>query len=458
MERTGTTESVNRMLETVFLPRGLWVRQHFPAEKLEDPVQALEAEFARPEISGLVKPGMKIAVTAGSRGLAGYVPLLRGLVRLLQAQGAEPFIIPAMGSHGGATAPGQKELLAAYGITEETVGAPVRATMEVVEADRTEAGEPVWVDRYAWEADGIVLFNRIKPHTGFRGDYESGLVKMAAIGLGKQKGAEVVHAGGPARMAERVRELGTRAIRATRVLFGAATVENAYDQVSQVRLLTREELFREEPLLLAQARGSMPRIMLEDLDVLVVERIGKNISGPGMDPNITHTYLPGAAIEPELRAKRARRVAVLDLTEETHGAAMGIGMADTTTRRVFEKMDRDATYPNCLTSGVTVSAKLPMFFDNDRLAIQAAVKTLGGVAGSQRRQGPESGAAGSQRCQGPESGMAGSQCRMVRIRDTLHLGEIWISEALVPEARTCPDIQIVSGLAPLEFDQDGNLL
>ena len=164
-----------------------------------------------------------------------------------------------------------------------------------------------------------------------------------------------------------------------------------------------------------------------------------------MDPNITHTYLPGAAIEPELRAKRARRVAVLDLTEETHGAAMGIGMADTTTRRVFEKMDRDATYPNCLTGGVTVSAKLPMFFDNDRLAIQAAVKTLGGVAGSQRSQEPE-------------SGMAGSRCRMVRIRDTLHLGEIWISEALVPEARACPDIQIVSGLAPLEFDQDGNLL
>ena len=167
MERTGTTESVNRMLEHVSLPRGLWVRQHFPAEKLEDPVRALEAEFARPEISGLVKPGMKIAVTAGSRGLAGYVPLLRG-------QGAEPFIIPAMGSHGGATAPGQKELLAAYGITEETVGAPVRATMEVVEADRTEAGEPVWVDRYAWEADGIVLFNRISPTPVFGASMKAG--------------------------------------------------------------------------------------------------------------------------------------------------------------------------------------------------------------------------------------------------------------------------------------------
>lgn len=438
---------VSRLLKDIPVPKMFRARQTFPREVIspEEIPGVVNRELGQEPFASLVKPGMQIAITAGSRGIRNVDIITRAVVDFVKSRGAEPFIVPAMGSHGGATAPGQKELLAAYGITEETVGAPVRATMEVVEADRTEAGEPVWVDRYAWEADGIVLFNRIKPHTGFRGEYESGLVKMAAIGLGKQKGAEVVHAGGPARMAERVRELGTRAIRAARVLFGAATVENAYDQVSRVRLLTREELFREEPLLLAQARGSMPRIMLEDLDVLVVERIGKNISGPGMDPNITHTYLPGAAIEPELRAKRARRVAVLDLTEETHGAAMGIGMADTTTRRVFEKMDRDATYPNCLTGGVTVSAKLPMFFDNDRLAIQAAVKTLGGVAGSQRSQGPE-------------SGMAGSRCRMVRIRDTLHLGEIWISEALVPEARACPDIQIVSGLASLEFDQDGNLL
>lgn len=438
---------VSRLLKDIPVPKMFRARQTFPREVIspEEIPGVVNRELGQEPFASLVKPGMQIAITAGSRGIRNVDIITRAVVDFVKSRGAEPFIVPAMGSHGGATAPGQKELLAAYGITEETVGAPVRATMEVVEADRTEAGEPVWVDRYAWEADGIVLFNRIKPHTGFRGEYESGLVKMAAIGLGKQKGAEVVHAGGPARMAERVREFGTRAIRAARVLFGAATVENAYDQVSRVRLLTREELFREEPLLLAQARGSMPRIMLEDLDVLVVERIGKNISGPGMDPNITHTYLPGAAIEPELRAKRARRVAVLDLTEETHGAAMGIGMADTTTRRVFEKMDRDATYPNCLTGGVTVSAKLPMFFDNDRLAIQAAVKTLGGVAGSQRSQGPE-------------SGVAGSRCRMVRIRDTLHLGEIWISEALVPEARICPDIQIVSGLASLEFDQDGNLL
>lgn len=438
---------VSRLLKDIPVPKMFRARQTFPREVIspEEIPGVVNRELGQEPFASLVKPGMQIAITAGSRGIRNVDIITRAVVDFVKSRGADPFIVPAMGSHGGATAPGQKELLAAYGITEETVGAPVRATMEVVEADRTEAGEPVWVDRYAWEADGIVLFNRIKPHTGFRGEYESGLVKMAAIGLGKQKGAEVVHAGGPARMAERVREFGTRAIRAARVLFGAATVENAYDQVSRVRLLTREELFREEPLLLAQARGSMPRIMLEDLDVLVVERIGKNISGPGMDPNITHTYLPGAAIEPELRAKRARRVAVLDLTEETHGAAMGIGMADTTTRRVFEKMDRDATYPNCLTGGVTVSAKLPMFFDNDRLAIQAAVKTLGGVAGSQRSQEPE-------------SGMAGSRCRMVRIRDTLHLGEIWISEALVPEARACPDIQIVSGLASLEFDQDGNLL
>lgn len=423
--------SVNDMLQEVRLPSGVWVRQCFSDEKLADPVGSLRKELARPEIEAQLVPGMRIAVTAGSRGIDSYVVILKELIRFLKEKGTEPFVIPAMGSHGGATAEGQKRLLAAYGITEETIGARICATMEVVEIDRTKAGEPVWVDRYAWEADGIILFNRIKPHTGFRGNYESGLVKMAAIGLGKQKGAEIVHAGGPAVMGERVKEFGSRAIHGTKVLFAVGTVENAYDRVCEVRALTKQEIFTEEPKLLNRAKTRMPRIMFEHLDVLVVDRIGKNISGPGMDPNITHTYLPGAAIAPELRAKRAQRVAVLDLTEETHGAAMGIGMSDVTTMRLFKKLDRDATYPNCLTGGVTVSAKLPMIFDTDRLAIQAAVKTL---LGADREH-----------------------LRMVRIQDTLHLGKIWISEALLPEAEQSEKVEIVSGLEPLPFDSEGNL-
>ncbi len=423
--------AVNDMLRDVALPRGVFVRQTFPGETLPDPVEALRLEFQSPRIRALLRPGMTVAITAGSRGIDCYVPLLRELIRLLKEAGVEPFVFPAMGSHGGATAQGQQALLAGYGITRETVGAPIRATMEVVQVDTTDAGEPVWADKLALEADGIILFNRVKPHTGFRGEFESGLVKMAAIGLGKQKGAETVHGGGPAVMGHRVLEFGARAIRSTQVILALATVENAFDKVCDLRLLTKEEIFTEEPRLLEKAKGNLPRILFEGLDVLAVDRIGKNISGPGMDPNITHTYLPGAAIPEELRARRAQRVAVLDLTEETHGAAMGVGMADVTTRRLFKKMDFDMTYPNCLTGGVTVSAKLPMVFDSDRLALQAAVKTL---VGADR-----------------------SRLRMVRIRDTLHLGQIWISEALIPEAEAHPHAEILSDPAPLAFDRAGNL-
>ena len=423
--------SVNDLLRSISLPNGAFVRQRFPEQRLPDPVDTLRREFSRPEVLSTLTPGMSVAITAGSRGIDCYVPLLRELVRLLKEAGTAPFVIPAMGSHGGATAEGQRALLAGYGVTEASIGAPIRSSMEVCQVDTAETGEPVWVDQLSLEADGIVLFNRVKPHTGFRGAYESGLIKMAAIGLGKQKGAETVHAGGPAVMGERVRDFGSRAIRATKVILGLATVENAFDRVCALRLLTREEIFTQEPILLEEAKSKLPRILFEDLDVLVVDRIGKNISGPGMDPNITHTYLPGAAIPEELRAKRAQRVAVLDLTEETHGAAMGVGMADVTTRRLFEKMDFDMTYPNCLTGGVTVSAKLPMIFDSDKLALQAAVKTL---VGADREH-----------------------LRMVRILDTLHLGELWISEALLPEAERCPDVEVLSPVAPLAFNEAGNL-
>ena len=418
-------------LRHVELPRMLEVRQRFTEDCLDNPAERLRRELDRAEIKELIHPGMRIAVTAGSRGLDCYVSILREIISFLKSQGAQPFIIPAKGSHGGANADGQTALLNGYGITEESIGAPILSSMEVVQVDTTADGEPVWVDRIASKADGIVLFNRIKPHTGFIGDYESGLVKMAAIGLGKQRGAETVHFGGPAHMSERVRDFGIRAIKHSRVLFGVGTVENSLDKVYDLRALTVPEILSEEPKLLKSAKELLPRIFFEKLDVLIVDRIGKNISGPGMDPNITRTYLPDAAIPEELRKKRAKRVAVLDLTKETHGAAMGIGMADVTTRRLFEKLDRDVTYPNCLTSGVTVSAKLPMWFDNDELTIKAAVQTL---TGSDR-----------------------NNLRIVRILDTLHLGKIWISEALAGEAEENKNVEVLSELEKLQFDENGNL-
>ncbi|MCD8150949.1 MAG: nickel-dependent lactate racemase [Clostridiales bacterium] len=423
--------SVNDLLTDVRLPLMARIRQNFPDVRLRDPVASLREQFLDPAVRTLVCPGMSIAITAGSRGIDVYVPLLCELIRLLKKAGAQPFIIPAMGSHGRASAEGQQAILSAYGITEETVGAPIRSSMEVVKVDTSCSGEPVWVDRCAWEADGIVLFNRIKPHTGFRGDYESGLVKMAAIGLGKQKGAETVHAGGPTQMGSRVKEFGVRAIQASNVLFGVATVEDFYDRICDIRLLTKKEILAEEPMLLEKAKTLMPSIPFKDLDVLIVDRIGKNISGPGMDPNITHTYLPGAPIPQVLRDQRARQVVVLDLTDETRGAAMGIGMADITTKRLFEKMDLEATYYNCITSGAWHSGKIPMMFDNDRLAIQAAVHL--------------------------SAGNKGDHLRMVRIQDTLHLGEIWVSQALLTEAVSSPRIQMIEDLQPYSFDADGNL-
>ena len=423
--------SVHNLLRAVQLPDMALVHQRFPDWSLPDPAAELVHELGRTGIRAQVRPGMKVAVTAGSRGLDAYVPLLRQLITTLKEMGAQPFVVPAMGSHGGATAEGQKDLLNGYGITEEAMGAPIHSSMEVAQVAATPEGDPVWMDKRAAQADGIVLFNRVKPHTGFRGRYESGLLKMAAVGLGKQKGAEIVHAGGPGAMAERVELFGTLAIKHAPILFGVATVENACDRVCAVKALTVGEIFRREPELLERAKALLPRIFFEDLDVLVVDRIGKNISGPGMDPNVTHTYLPDATIPQMLRDKRARRVIVLDLTKETHGAAMGIGMADITTRRVAEKLDPESTYPNCLTSGVTASAKLPMFFENDRLAIQAAVRTL--------------------------SASDGSGMRMVRIQDTLHLGEIWISQALLPQALGHPDVEVLSPTVPMAFDAQGNL-
>jgi len=423
--------SVNGLLSEIPLPDMLRVRQHFQSRKLENPALEVRRVLARPELAATAKPGMRIAVTAGSRGIDNIALITREVLCILNEWGAYPFLVPAMGSHGGATAEGQIDFLRGYGITEERMGVPILSSMETTQVGTTPGGEPVYADKNACGADGIVLINRIKPHTGFRGDYESGLVKMAAIGLGKQKGAEAVHSAGPEKMAQRVCEFGSCVIRNTPVLFGIGIVENSFDKTCGISALTVPEIFEREPLLLQEAKAMMPTLRFEKLDLLIIDRIGKNISGPGMDPNISYTFLSQAAIPEELRVKRAKRVVVLDLTDETHGSAMGIGMADIITKRAFEKMDLNATYPNCLTGAVTESAKIPMMFDSQRLAIQAAIKTL--------------------------QGCDKSRLRIVRIRDTLHISEIEISDAMLEEARLNPSTEILSAPSQLRFDTHGNL-
>ncbi len=421
-------ENVNALLRDIPIPRMYRVRQVFDTDRVADPAAALRRELERPAIRETVKPGMRIAVTAGSRGIDNIVLILRETVRFLQELGAEPFIIPAMGSHGGATAEGQVAILQSLGITEESVGCPIHATMEVRVMAHLPDGTPVNMDRYAMEADGVVVVNRVKPHTGFRGRYESGLFKMMTVGLGKQKGAEMTHGRGRLKMGETIELCGNAYLDHANILFGVATVENSFDKTWKLAVLTRGEIREKEPLLLEEARRLLPSLYLQYADVLVVDRMGKNISGTGMDTNITRSYTHGYGIS---REGRAKRIAALDLTDESHGSAVGIGQADVTTQRLFEKIDFNTTYPNLLTSGGTDSAKIPMILDNQKLAIQAAIKTS--VGGR------------------PET------VKLIRIPDTLHITEIEVSEAFIEEARATQGMEVLEGPYEWQFDENGNL-
>ena len=424
----GNHENVNALLRDIPIPPMYRVRQIFPAEKIQDPAAALRKELQRDAIQNTVRPGMRIAVTAGSRGIDNIVLILRETVRFLKENGAEPFIIPAMGSHGGATAEGQVAILESLGITEENTGCPIRATMEVKELTRLSDGTPVHMDRFAYEADGVVVVNRVKPHTGFRGRYESGLFKMMTVGLGKQKGAEMTHGRGRLKMGETIEMCGNAYLEHANILFGVATVENSFDKTYKLAALTGDEIRREEPVLLEEARRLLPSLYLQYADVLVVDRMGKNISGTGMDTNITRSYTHGYGIS---REGRAKRIAVLDLTEESHGSAVGIGQGDVTTQRLVDKMDFNTTYPNLLTSGGTDSAKIPMVLDSQKLAIQAAIKT--------------------------SVGTNAANVRLIRIPDTLHITEIEISEGFLEQAKNTPGLEILEGPYALSFNEAGDL-
>ena len=419
---------IRTLLEGVKLPQMLRVRQGFDDHSIEDLTGAVHEAMGQRKIRDRVAPGMRIAVTAGSRGLDRYPELMRAIVAELKAMGAAPFLIPAMGSHGGGTAQGQRLMLESLGITEEKVGAPICATMEVVQIGTNVDGYPVYIDRYAAQADGIVVVNRIKPHTNFRGDYESGLMKMLTIGLGKNIGAATCHSLPMDDMPHNVLAFGSAVLEHANVLFGVATLENGLDRVKKVVALPAEEIAEREPELQAQAKRSMPRILFDPLDVLVIDRIGKNFSGPGMDPNIT-----GISGNPNLRLKPdVQRRVVLDLSEETHGNGLGMGLADISTRRVFEKTDFDAIYANNITSRSLAGGKMPLIMRNDRTALKAAVYTCTGIG----EKGP----------------------RIVRIPNSLQIGVIEISTALWEEARKNPAVEYLEGPYFWEFDEKEDLI
>jgi len=424
-DRQGVLEAI---LEGVRLPRMAAIRQKFEDNAIRDIPAAVAAEMARPEIAATIRPGMSLAITAGSRGIANIVTILREIVSAVRARGAHPFVIPAMGSHGGATDEGQRLLLEGYGIMEQSVGAPIRATMETRVIGTTDDGLPVHMDRFAAEADGTIVVGRIKPHTAFHGTYESGLMKMMAIGMGKQKGAETCHAAGFGAFARIIPSFARVVLARGNVLFGVGLVEDSLDQTCRVEALARGLIESREPELLAEARRLMPSIPLRDFDVLVVDTIGKNFSGDGADPNITGTYCtPYASGGP-----RIQRYVVLDVSDASHGNAVGVGMADITTARLHAKMDYDAMYANALTSRALNTVRVPLVMKSDRLALQAAVFACIGV----ETAGP----------------------RIVRIHDTSHIGTLSISEALLGEARANPSIEVLETPADLVFNAEGNLL
>jgi hypothetical protein len=406
----------------------LRVRQRFSGPRLADIPAGVRTALGA---AGLpIKRGDSVAVGAGSRGIANIAAIVRATVDELKARGARPFIFPAMGSHGGATAEGQRDVLAHYGITEATMGCEIRASMDVVQVGEA-LGLPVWQDRIAAEADWIGLVNRIKPHTDFKGSIESGLFKMMTIGLGKYRGAIQYHRANVTHGYETViTAVGREVLAKARIGFGLGIVENGYDETARVEAFAAGDLEAGERRLLKEAREWMARLPFSPIDVLVVEEMGKNISGAGMDTNVIGR--PSNPHEPFPADPKILWIAALDLTEESYGNATGIGNADFTTRRLVEKIDMKMTLINCITACSPNGAKVPATYDTDREAIETALSCIGLTP--------------------PE------KARVIRVKNTLLLGEIECSEAYGPEIAKRPDLEVIGEGRPLSFDAAGRIV
>ncbi|MGI6557682.1 MAG: lactate racemase domain-containing protein [Limnochordia bacterium] len=413
------------------LPRMVKIRQNFRSDKIDDIPAVINKELDREEIKARFKPGGQIAVAVGSRGIANIFDIVKATVNKLKSMGTHPFIVPAMGSHGGATAEGQLEVLASYNITEETMGCPIRSSMETVFTGTSELGVETYIDKHAFESDGIVVINRVKVHTDFRGDVESGLMKMMAIGLGKHKGATAIHKLGFHTFGKLIPDMGRTILSRAPVACGLAIVENGYEQPMIIQAVLPEDFEATEIELLKVSKEAMAKLLFQEIHVLLIDEIGKNISGSGMDPNVTGRFVPAFLAKMDHEPK-THKIVVRDLTEETHGNATGIGMADVTTRRLVDKINFEYTYANVITSTELAGGKVPVTVDNDRQALVVALVTVNGVKPT--------------------------EAKVVHIKNTLELGEIWISEALLPEAKANPQIEILSDPVPFVFDEEDNLL
>lgn len=412
-------------------PKMLRVRQQFETPRVDDVSIAVRNALERLNLGSKIKPGHRVALTAGSRGIANIPVVLQAVARFLRDLGAQPFLVPAMGSHGGGTAEGQKQVIESYGITEVFVGVPIRASMEVVSLGTTSEGFPVYLDRHASEADHIGVVARIKPHTGYHGPIESGLMKMMMIGLGKHVGAIAYHR----ILLEQpfdsvVRSVGRMVLARAPISFGLGLVENALDETACVDAVLPVDFEKREEELLVLAKRWLARLPFTEADLLIIDEIGKDISGSGMDTNVVgrKRAFRGQSTDNQ---PRMRHIFVRGLTARTHGNATGIGLSDFTTTRLIRSMNYRATVINCLTAGYPEGAFLPVHFDTDREVIEAALAIIG-------NRPPEA-------------------ARVMRVRNTLALEEVEVSEACFAQAKPVTPLTIVEPAHPLIFDSDGNL-
>jgi len=392
------------------------ILQKFPSEHIKNIDSSVCSQL---ELSGLAPRfcGASIALAVGSRGITDLLPIVRSTISFIQRMGGNPFIIPAMGSHGGASAQGQKALLEAYGISENTLKVPVVSSMEVVELPSNGLPNRVFMSKPAFESDGVILINRIKPHTDFHGRYESGLVKMSVIGLGKHAQAMEIHKFGVLGLKELIPQTAERVLSTGKILLGLGIVENSCDRAVHIEAIPHDRILEREPELLDLARLNMPSLPLEDIDVLIVDRSGKDISGVGMDPWIIGRMRING--EPEPSSPRIKSIFVADLTEKSLGNALGIGLADVISRRLFNKINFDETYENAFTSTFLERAKIPVIAENDRKGLEFALRNCGAVSLE--------------------------EARIVRIRDTLHIDQLYVSPNIWDTLKTNGKIELISG-------------
>jgi hypothetical protein len=405
------------------------VQQHFNQQQITDVAAAASRVIAESKIRERLRPGSRVAITAGSRGIARISEIIAATVRTLRDLGFDPFIVAAMGSHGGGTPEGQRELLMEFGISEKSAGCAIQVEMDTVILGTNSFGLPIHFDRNAFQADGIILLNRIKPHTSFTGRYESGLLKMLTVGLGKREGAAQVHKLGLPGLKRLLPEVGGFLLEQTKVVLGIGILENALEHTATIVGVEPEAMLECEPGLLDQARSLMGRLPFDQIDVLIVGELGKNYSGTGLDPNVIGRQR--VETMPDLPAPVITRLAVLDLSVETRGNAHGIGLADLTTARVIEAIDPVPMRLNSLTSNFLTRARVPLALETDRDVIEACLDTCWRIERS--------------------------QARMVIIPNTLELSTLWVSEAMAEEVSRRPGLTRETGFSPIPFDGAGRL-